>query len=107
MHFDYVHFFTFHIIGWLANIISISSLLPQLWKTWKTKSARDISHGWTVLNAIAQLLWIIYGIDIQSYELWIGSVISFIIIVILIGMKIAFDRKQKQRNSWNNNWLNV
>jgi len=94
MYFYFRCYDTFHIIGWLANMIGISSLFPQLWKVWKTKSAKDISMGFTIMNVIAQILWIIYGIEIESCEIWMGSVISLILILILIFMKIIFDKKQ-------------
>jgi len=50
------------ILGTVGTTLSALSLVPQTIKTWRTRSAADISAGWLVLALISMLVWIAYGI---------------------------------------------
>ena len=49
-------------IGLIAAFLSTVSLLPQVLKSWKTKSTKDISFQTIFIIVSATLLWLIYGI---------------------------------------------
>jgi MtN3 and saliva related transmembrane protein len=57
------------IIGFLATITSTISLIPQVVKTFKTKSTEDLSMLmlWNFLGS--SILWLIYGILINSWAI--------------------------------------
>lgn len=40
-----------NLLGYIATILSISSFLPQVIKTWKTKSTKDLALGMWILGA--------------------------------------------------------
>jgi len=63
-------------IGYLAMITVAISLTPQVIKSWKTKSTKDISTTWTTLYVIGLSLWLIYGIGIWSLPLVFASIIE-------------------------------
>lgn len=50
------------ILGMTAGTISSITFLPQVIKTWQTKSARDISLWMFLLVTLSVILWLIYGI---------------------------------------------
>lgn len=54
------------LIGFLGGAIVAVSLLPQVFKSWKTKSTKDISLPWTIIYFSGLLLWVAYGIGIAS-----------------------------------------
>lgn len=78
------------IIGFLAGIFVAASLLPQLIKSIKTKSTKDLSIGLMVLNCTGQILWIAYGVLIQSYALMVMSIITLIFSGSLLVTKILY-----------------
>jgi MtN3 and saliva related transmembrane protein len=49
------------ILGYSAGAITSLTFLPQVIKTWKDKSARDISLLMFVIAAINEVMWIFYG----------------------------------------------
>jgi MtN3 and saliva related transmembrane protein len=49
------------VLGLSASALSTLSLLPQVIRTWRTRSAGDISAGWLITALVAMLLWIAYG----------------------------------------------
>ena len=52
------------LIGYVAGAIIIISFVPQIIKSYKTKSVKDLSLLMLVLIISATLLWIVYGLMI-------------------------------------------
>lgn len=50
------------LLGYVAGTISSLTFLPQVIKTWQTKSARDISLLMFTFATISVIMWLIYGI---------------------------------------------
>lgn len=78
-------------IGFIAGLFVSVSLLPQVIKSWKTKSTKDIALLWTLINLIGQVLWIVYGVGIVSYPLIIMSSITLVLTILLIMLKLKYN----------------
>jgi len=50
------------ILGYTAGTISSLTFLPQVIKTWKSKSAGDISLLMFLFATASVIIWLIYGI---------------------------------------------
>jgi len=83
------------IIGFIATITSIISLPPQLYQTYKTKSARDISMFMLINFLICSLSWVAYGFLTDTASVWITNVIMTIFSLLMIILKIVYDRRMK------------
>ena len=64
------------ILGLCAAACTSFATLPQLIKTWKTKSAKDVSVLLFMLSLAGTILWLIYGVMIDSISLIIANSIS-------------------------------
>ena len=78
------------LIGYLAGIIVAISLIPQVIKSWKTKSTKDISVMWTLIYLIGLILWIVYGIGILSFPIIIFVSIEALLAISLLILKIKY-----------------
>lgn len=78
------------IVGFIAGILVASALLPQVIKSWKTKSTQDISLGWSVMSLAGQLTWVIYGFLIDSYPLIIMSSITLVMALSVLYLKLKY-----------------
>lgn len=78
------------LIGFAAGFFVASSLLPQVIKSWKTRSTKDISIAWTVINLIGQILWLIYGVVINSPSLIVMSGITLMMTISMLILKLKF-----------------
>ncbi|GHS91694.1 hypothetical protein FACS1894139_16900 [Planctomycetales bacterium] len=83
----------FEIIGFIAAIFSTISFVPQVYKTWKTKSARDVSMPMFVIYAISTLLWMTYGFGVNSRPVYIANIIVTVLATTQIILKIKYDKK--------------
>lgn len=48
-------------LGYFAGVLTVSSFLPQVIRTWRTRQTRDLSLGMFALLSTASGLWMIYG----------------------------------------------
>ena len=85
------------IIGYAAGLLTIAVMIPQLVKTFKLKSAKDISLTMVSSYALAVLLWAIYGIFIGSLPLIITDFIGFAIAIAEIILILIY-RKNNRSN---------
>lgn len=54
-------------IGALAATLTTLSFLPQVIKTWRTRSAADLSWIWLVAFSAGLFFWLLYGLAIGSW----------------------------------------
>lgn len=79
-------------IGFVAGLATTAANLPQVWKTYRSKSGEGLSFRMLLMLAIGITLWIIYGIMIKSLPLIATNGVVLLLILSLIGMKLRFDR---------------
>jgi MtN3 and saliva related transmembrane protein len=80
------------IVGYLGGFLIAIALLPQIIKTLRTKSAKDLSMLWTLVLLIGLLLYVIYATKNTILPLMVFATIESIMTVILIFLKIKYDR---------------
>ena len=85
--FNYVDLF-----GFSAASLTTIAFLPQLLKTWKTKSAEDISLIMLILFLTGLLCWIIYGLKINSNPILFANIITFIFNFSILILKITHNK---------------
>ena len=89
-HFNYIDLF-----GFLAAILTTIAFLPQLYKTWKTKSADDVSLIMVILFITGLICWIIYGIRINSIPILVANIITFIFNLLILILKITYNKNNE------------
>jgi len=60
----------------VANIINIVYNIPQMVRTYKTKSANDFDVWFLGLRIFYNFLWILYGIEVNSMLVCLNSVVT-------------------------------
>jgi MtN3 and saliva related transmembrane protein len=79
------------ILGYVAGAVTTTSLVPQVMKIWKTKSARDVSLGMFLIFSIGISLWIAYGFFLHSMPIIIATAVSLLLGFIVLGLKLKFN----------------
>ena len=82
--------FSIEWIGGIAGILTTASFLPQVYKTWKSKTADSLSLPMLILMAIGVLLWGIYGVMLDSISMIAANVVTFISTLVLIYFKLTY-----------------
>ena len=76
----------------MAGLVTIAANLPQVWKTYRSKSGKELFSRTLLALAIGLGLWIVYGIMSESLPLIVTNAVVLLLILSLIGMKLKFDR---------------
>ncbi len=78
---------TIEIIGILAGILTSIGFIPQLIKGYKTKKLDDVSYYMPSVLAIGMILWLTYGILIESIAVITANFFSIACNITLLVMK--------------------
>ena len=60
----------------IANIINLVYNLPQIYKTYKTKSTGDFSEWFLFLRIVGNVIWIPYAIEIESTLMLVNTLVT-------------------------------
>ena len=82
------------IVGIIAGALSCTTFLPQIIKTWKSKSTKDVSLTMFIIATISTSLWIIYGILIHSFSILATNIVVLLFSLIMLGL-IFINRGKK------------
>jgi MtN3 and saliva related transmembrane protein len=78
------------ILGYSAGAITSLTFLPQVIKTWKLKSARDISLLMFVIAAVNEVMWIAYGALLENWVIILTNAIVLAMSLTMIFFKLRF-----------------
>jgi len=81
------------IVATLAPIINCIQLVPQLYKTYITKSVKDLSLYSLLLILTTNLLWLLHGYFIFDLSLIIGGIITAFVNMGLLVLYLLYRKK--------------
>lgn len=81
---------TIVIVGYVAGALTTLSFVPQVVKAWKMRETRDLSLAMLVLFAVGVILWTLYGIWVGSVPIIAANIITFSLILVLLGLKLWY-----------------
>ncbi len=80
-------------LGLIAGALTTMSLLPQLFKIQRTKSAEDISTGMFVLFCIGVVLWLIYGTINRDIAIITSNFVTLVLSLTILILKAKYARQ--------------
>lgn len=78
------------LVGSAAGLLTTMSFLPQVFKTWRSRSANDISLGMFLLFSLGVSLWLAYGVMLHSVPIITSNLVTLILATSIILMKLRF-----------------
>ncbi len=76
--------------GYIAAFCSTVAFIPQVWQTYRTRHAHDISYGMLLLLMTGMTLWFIYGLVIWEPPVILANGITLILLTAITAMKIRY-----------------
>lgn len=80
------------LVGFLAALVSTGSLAPQVYKTWRSRSAGDFSYVWLSTALVGAALWGVYGLLRSDWALIAANIIGGTMVVSLLVMKKQYSK---------------
>lgn len=80
----------FTIIGFTAAVCTTFSFLPQIIKSYQSKSTRDISWGMIFLLLAGAVLWLVYGVSRNDLVVMAANGALFLLVLLLLAAKVKY-----------------
>lgn len=78
-------------LGLAAGFCTTVAFLPQVIKTWKSKSAKDLSLGMYAIFCIGILLWLTYGILVSDLPIILTNAATLIFAISILYFKFRYN----------------
>lgn len=84
-------------IGYAAGIFTLINFLPQVLKSYTTKSVEDVSYLMVITYAISMILWVTYAYLINSWPIMITNSIAFLMSVVQLFLMFKYEKNEKKK----------
>lgn len=78
------------LIGYSAGFLILVSAIPQIIKSWKSRSTKDLSLSKYIIYMSGVFLWLIYGIVLFNGPMIIVNAINFCLASSILYLKIKY-----------------
>ena len=78
------------VLGMIAGTLTTIAFVPQVVKTWRSKSTHDISYGMFILFSVGLILWLTYGIVIGAWPIIISNAVTLALALVILGLKFRY-----------------
>jgi MtN3 and saliva related transmembrane protein len=77
-------------LGLAAGTLTTIAFIPQLVKAWKSRSTGDLSWGMVLTFSTGVLLWLIYGIWIDSLPVILANAVTLLLQIGIVSLKLKY-----------------
>ena len=81
---------TTDLLGLVAGTLTTAAFVPQVVKTWRTRSTHDISLGMFALFSSGLVLWLVYGVMIDSLPIVVSNIITLALALTILFFKLRY-----------------
>ncbi len=81
------------VIGLVGGFCVVFCLVPQILKTVRTRSAKDISLLWQCTYIFGLILVLIYSIYKRLFPIYFPGILEIIIAITFLVLKLKYDRE--------------
>ena len=81
------------ILGLVAGTLSCITFVPQIFKTWQSKSVKDISVMSFTIVVVSTIIWLAYGIIKNLPSVILTNVIVCMSAIIMLVLKWRYSKK--------------
>jgi MtN3 and saliva related transmembrane protein len=86
-------------IGSIAGLLTTGAYLPQVIKTWRTRSTDDLSLLMFAVLCTGVALWIVYGVFVAAWPLVIANVVTLALSGIVLVLKLLGGSRGTKRGA--------
>ena len=80
------------LLGLIAGTLTTFAFVPQVVKTWRTKSAEDLSVGTMSMICTGVFLWLLYGLLIGDVPIIAANAVTLVLVVTTFVLILIYRR---------------
>lgn len=77
-------------IGVAAGALTTIAFLPQVIKTWRSRSAKGLSLGMFSIFCTGVSLWLVYGFLVGDLPIILANLVTLVLSITLLVFKFTF-----------------
>lgn len=77
-------------VGYFAATLTTAAWVPQLVRTWRTRSADDLSPGMLAAFTLGVALWLLFGLARGSGPVIAANAVTLVLSLGLVVLRVAF-----------------
>ncbi|MFN8288931.1 MAG: SemiSWEET transporter [Chitinophagaceae bacterium] len=81
------------ILGYAAGALTAFTFLPQVIKTWKEKSAKDVSLYMFIIAFLNEIMWLVYGFMINNWVIIATNAVMLVMSSFMILLKMKYNHQ--------------
>ncbi len=78
---------TTNLLGYAAGSMTALAFVPQVLRTVRTRSARDLSWGMLLIFIFGVLLWLAYGVALDSWPIIVCNALTLALNLVIVAVK--------------------
>ena len=78
------------LLGLVAGTLTTIAFVPQVVRTYRTRSAKDLSLNMFLIFCVGTICWLIYGILIRDVPVMIANSVTLVLAVVLLFFKFSY-----------------
>ncbi|MGF1460283.1 MAG: SemiSWEET family sugar transporter [Leptolyngbyaceae cyanobacterium] len=84
-------------LGIVAGSMTTLAYLPQVLKTWRSRSADGMSWSMLIILCLGIALWLVYGVYVHDMPLIMANLLTLVFSSAILGVKIRYEAVPKLR----------
>jgi len=76
------------LLGFVAATLTTLAFLPQVVRTWRTRSTKDISLGMFLVLVVGIVLWLVYGFLMMDLPLMAANGVTLVLAGTILFFKL-------------------
>jgi MtN3 and saliva related transmembrane protein len=77
-------------IGYFGSFLTAITFVPQVYKSWQSKSVGDLSIWMVLIVVTSAIVWLIYAFAINSGPVILANTIVLVLTLVLLYFKYRF-----------------
>ncbi len=74
-------------LGLVAGVLTTAAWLPQIARTWRSRSADDLSWPYLLVFSSGVSLWLLYGVLSDDVPVLAANAMTIVLVALLVGLK--------------------
>ena len=79
-------------IGYAAAALTTGAFIPQVVKSWRSRSTGDLSGAMLVVFTAGIVLWLLYGLALGSLPVVLANGVTLVLSASLVALKLLGSR---------------
>lgn len=81
-------------IGYFGSFLTSVTFIPQVYKSWQSKSVGDLSVLMILIVVTSTIVWLVYGFAINSRPVIVANFIVLVLTLVLLYFKYSFPKQK-------------